>query len=269
MAVPTQSPTLSWPNLRADELNTLAAKNAVVIVPIGSIEQHGPHLPTGVDATLVNTIAMRAAGRVAESTPVVVAPLVKFGLAEHHMEMGGTISLDFDAFRALVASVVRSIARGGFKRIFILNGHGGNIAALNIIAGELTQQLALPVCVGTYWLMAADEFGAILKRQTTVRHACEAETSMMLAAAPGHTAVEKWSQVWEARTAELRDIVGDGVYVWQSYGAKNPSGSIGHASAATSEKGEALLDAAARRLAEVIVSDGMWSIPLNRLARLD
>src|SRR6185312_10138857 len=161
-----------------------AARNAVVIVPIGSVEQHGPHLPTQVDSLLVGEIARRAARHAAATTPIVVTPTVWSGLAEHHMSLGGTLSLDFPTFLALLRCLCRSLVRQNFRRILLLNGHGGNIAALTVVANEIAVELDAPIATATYWHLARDPFARILDHQTTVRHACEAETSMMLALAP-------------------------------------------------------------------------------------
>ena len=83
---------VEWLNLKAHELRTLAQRGATVLVPVGSVEQHGPHLPVQVDALLAGEVARRGALRLSESVPVVVAPTVWMGLAEHHMTFGGTLS---------------------------------------------------------------------------------------------------------------------------------------------------------------------------------
>ena len=154
---------------------------AVVILPVGSTEQHGPHLP---DA---GRHAARRRGRAPRRAPrrrdALVMPTVWRGLAEHHMSLGATLSIDFDTFFALLRGLTRSLVRHGFRRVLLLNGHGGNIAALTVIANELGVELGADR-VATYFLLARDGFKAILERQTTVRHACEAETSMLLALAP-------------------------------------------------------------------------------------
>ena len=133
---------IEWWRLKAAEINALAARDAVVIVPVGSTEQHGPHLPTQVDSLLVGEIARRAARLAAASTPVVVAPTVWSGLAEHHMSLGGTLSLDFATFLALLRCICRSLLRQGFHRILLLNGHGSNIAALSVVVNKLAVKLA-------------------------------------------------------------------------------------------------------------------------------
>ena len=94
-----------WMRLTAEELRARAAEDALVIVPVASLEQHGPHMATGVDIILASGVAARtAAGIAAAGAPVVVTPCVWTGLAEHHMEFGGTVTLDFESFPASCAA---------------------------------------------------------------------------------------------------------------------------------------------------------------------
>ena len=139
----------------------------MVIVPVGSTEQHGPHLPVQVDARLAAEVAKGAAERIARRQSVVVAPTLWCGLAEHHMAFGATITLDFATFHALIRCVCESILRHGFRRLALLNGHGGNIKALDVIAGELQRELGARVVSATYWTVTsvARAFREILEAQ--------------------------------------------------------------------------------------------------------
>lgn len=252
---------VEWGRLKAAELNALAARNAVAVVPVGSIEQHGPHLPTQVDALLAGAIGLRAARLAAASTPVVVTPTVWSGLAEHHMSLGGTLTLDLATFCAVLRCVCRSLARHGFKRILLLNGHGGNMAALTAFANEIGPELQLPVATATYWTLAKDAFAAILERQTTVRHACEAETSMLLALAPDLVDMAKAADAVGPTEVELSAVAGDAAHRYRSFKARTRHGAIGDPRAATAEKGERLLDAAADAVAKLIANERFWALP--------
>src|SRR5439155_12175941 len=100
---------VEWSRLKAPELRALAKDNAVVIVPVASTEQHGPHLPTQVDCLLCGEIARRAATQASATIPIITTPVVWSGLAEHHMSMGATLSLDFDTFFALLRGICGSL----------------------------------------------------------------------------------------------------------------------------------------------------------------
>ena len=149
------------------------------------VEQHGPHLATGVDIICATGVAQRVARRMAGAGhPVVVMPCVWTGLAEHHVPFGGTVTLDYATFAAVLKGVVRSAARAGFKRVMLLNGHGGNAEAVAVVGGECQGEFGIAVAAGTYWHLAGDAFAPILERQSNVMHACEAETSMVMTLLP-------------------------------------------------------------------------------------
>ncbi len=247
---------LLWENLRAPQLRALAGQDAIVLVPVGSMEQHGQHLPVGVDAMVAREVCLRAAALVQDSHPVVVAPTVWTGLAEHHMAYGGTFTLDFDTFRAFLRNICGSLVRHSFRRIFLLNGHGGNIDALNTIVQELTLALEVPVCTATYCRLTsvARRYADILERQRNVHHAGEAETSMLLVLAP--------QRVDKASIAGAPDITADwrdsGIFRYRSFSDVTEAGYLGAPASATADKGHRLLDAAAEGLADVLLNGGLW-----------
>src|SRR5688572_32844035 len=177
-------PEVEWSRLKAADVSALARRDAIVIVPVGATEQHGPHLPTMVDWRCAQEVSVRAARVIADTTPVLVAPTIPYGISEHHMSLGGTLTLDYAALNAVVGCVVTSAARHGFRRIFVLNGHGGNTTALQNIVAELTVRTRLPLATGTYWDIAAASIRKLLDKQDALLHACEAETSMVMAVAP-------------------------------------------------------------------------------------
>ena len=248
---------IEWHKLRAPELRALGEADAMVIIPVGSTEQHGPHLPVQVDARLAAEVAKRAAARIAEGRPVVVAPTLWCGLAEHHMAFGATITLDFATFHALIRCVCESILRHGFRRLALLNGHGGNIKALDVIAGELQRELGVRVVSATYWTVSgvAKAFKEILEMQPGVAHACEAETSMMLALEPDLVDRDEMARV----DGDMRNLsVSGGVYRWRGFEEMTESGVIGFPAAASAEKGERLLAAAAEGVAEALTREEIW-----------
>ena len=247
-----------WEQLRSPQLRSLADVNAIVVVPVGSIEQHGPHLPVKVDALLATEVARRAALKVQTHQPILVTPTVWCGLAEHHMDFCGTLTLDFETFHALLRNLCRSIRHHGFRRIFLLNGHGGNIAALNVICSELVRELeGLRVVSGTYWTLpeVAEKFAEILEVQQNVRHAGEAETSMMLALEPELVDQSILNQA--DGTPEI-PFYGSGVSRWVSFKEVSANGVIGSPSVATAAKGELLLEVASEGIAGVLQDPELW-----------
>jgi creatinine amidohydrolase len=248
---------IEWARLKSADLRALAARDAIVIVPVASTEQHGPHLPTSVDTMLVSEVARRAARKVATLLPIVVAPTLWCGLAEHHLAFGGTFSFTFPTYLAVLRDLVSSLKRQGFRRIVLFNGHGGNIAGLDTVATELTRDLGVPVAVGSYWPSLGPQIAAILEDQSTVLHACEAETSMMLAVAP--ELVDATNLAAAAGPSDLDESVfGRQPKRWHSFADLTPNGTIGNPARATAAKGEKLLELAAGELAARLTDGKLW-----------
>jgi len=253
---------IEWRKLRADQLREKARQDAIVIVPVGSVEQHGPHLPVEVDSTLGEAVSQRTARAIAaRGQQALVLPMVWTGLSEHHMSFGGTITLSLATFSALMEDICVSILRHGFRRIVLLNGHGGNENALRNVTDELTPKLRAPIVQFTYWYAAAEPIGAILETQAVLSHACEAETSMMMALRPELVAEDRIPLAKSNRTPNVEEFVGSGVYRWRSVGSRSASGVIGNPEAATKEKGVRLLDAISTTLADKLTRPELWTLP--------
>lgn len=251
-----------WRKLRADQLRERARQDAIVVLPIASLEQHGPHLPVEVDSMLGEEVAARTAAKVAEKgQPILVLPVLWTGLSEHHMSFGGTVTLDNAAFAAVVEGVVKSVLRHGFKRIVLLNAHGGNENALRTITDDLTPKYAAAIVQFTYWYAAAVPIAKILETQGGLSHACEAETSMMMAVRPDLVATDRIPLAKANTTPAVDDVVGGGVYRWRSIGSRSSSGVMGNPEAATAEKGERLFDAISTALATKLCNQEMWDLP--------
>ena len=253
-----QDTEIEWMKLTFAELNARAAADALVIVPVASLEQHGPHLATGVDIICASGVAQRVARRmVAAGRPAVAMPCVWTGLADHHVPFGGTVTLDYDTFAAVLKGVVRSAARAGFKRVMLLNGHGGNAEAVAVAGGECQTEFGVKVAAGTYWHLAGDAFAPILERQSNVLHACEAETSMMMALMP--EAVRR-DRLAEAHGPHSTRSEGQppSLVRRRSFREITATGVLGDARVATPEKGEALLEAAAERIAQELANPKLW-----------
>lgn len=253
---------IEWRRLRAEQLREKAREDAIVILPIASLEQHGPHLPVEVDSVLGETVAHRTAMEAAaRGQPVLVLPVLWTGLSEHHMSFGGTVTLDNATFAALVEGVVRSVLRHGFRRIVLLNAHGGNENALRTITDDLTPKLRMPIVQFTYWYAAAVAIAKILETQGGLQHACEAETAMMMAVRPDLIATDRIPLAKANTTPDLSDVVGGGVYMWRSIGSRSGSGVIGNPEAASAEKGERLFAAIATALADKLCNPELWTLP--------
>jgi creatinine amidohydrolase len=158
---------------------------------------------------------------------------------------------------------VSSARSGASERIFVLNGHGGNIAALDTILTELTIELELPLAGGTYWYIAAESIRGILEHQPQLLHACEAETSIMQALSP---------EIVQPLDPSMRGALVPGmsaiagvnpaIFRWQHLKTRSAIGVLGEAWAASPEKGQRLLAAISRDVADALADQRLWEAPI-------
>jgi creatinine amidohydrolase len=254
-----------WETMTAPELKALAAQpDALVVLPVGSLEQHGPHLPVWTDSFCAHALAVRAAEQAGR--PVAVLPPLWLGLSEHHFPFGGTISLDHATFHAVLRCIVRSILADGFRRLLVVNGHGGNIDPLAVSVRELAHEFGIAVVTTTWPQVAPQAIAGILTTQGGVQHACEGETSLWLALDP--------AQVRQDRLADSlsNPVPGPpaGFSRFWSFAERAPrTGVRGDPRAATAEKGERIIAAVVQGLAQAMGDPALWTAPEPVWARRD
>jgi creatinine amidohydrolase len=179
---PANGRKILWQELLRHDLLDAMERRAVVIVPVGSVEQHGPHCPSDVDISIPWHLAIETAAAL-DDVPVIVAPPVTYGFTHYNMGEIGTITLALETFIAVLCDVSRSIWANGFHRIILLNGHGGNEQATWNAAMKLAQEDVWPVAL-TYWTMVADELRDWGEADADIGHGGEWETSLQLALRP-------------------------------------------------------------------------------------
>jgi len=251
-------PEVLWSRMTAAELRGAANKGAIVLLPVASTEQHGPHLATGVDTFLGGEVCRRTAELVAKQKSVVVAPTVWMGLAEHHVAYGGTFSISIGTYHALLRDLCDAILRAGFKKILIVNSHGGNSAALTALTTDLSRELKAPIGTTSVYALPHKHgsFTPVLEDQKGVRHACEAETSMMMAAFADCVRKDKLAKAFGPKDTE--SPTAQALLIWKSFKNVTPSGVMGDARRASAGKGEKLLTIAAKLLADELISGAPW-----------
>lgn len=252
---------VEWARMTAPSLREIAGKpGALAILPIGSLEQHGPHLPVITDTASASAAAIRAARLVADDVPVAVLPGLWLGMSEHHLPFGGTITLDYDTLSRVIRCIVRSLKTLGFSRLFIVNGHGGNMDPLAVAVRELAVEFAMPIVATTPWMLATEEAGKIFEVDTGAHHACEGEASVMLAIAADAVKTEMFGQAYGNQQHPV-DVPAD-VSRFYSFAERAPvTGTWGDPRSATAEKGERFLDLQAGELVKLIRNDVLWTAP--------
>jgi creatinine amidohydrolase len=256
---------VEWAKLPASEIRKVAQeKNALAILPIGSLEQHGPHLPVITDTQIAIEVSHRAAKLVAYVQPVLVLPAIWTGMSEHHLPFGGTISLNYTELRGLLTGVARSLKVLGFSRLLIVNHHGGNHEPLAVISRELAAEFGMAVVSTLPWFIDMPRIAELLETddiETTglVGHACEAETSVMMLATPELVRRELIDSAYRA-TPGIKYRRGFSRF-WSFSELQPRTGVMGDPRPATPEKGEKLLNALAEMVANGIRDEEMWRVP--------
>ncbi|ASI98898.1 creatininase family protein [Thermococcus celer] len=232
---------LTWP-----EFEKLKGSVDTVILPVGSVEAHGRHLPLGTDTFAPLEIAKRVEERLQElGFGVLVAPPVWYGHTFVLNAYPGTVNVGGGAFMAYVREIMREFAVEGFRRIVLLNGHGGNYSPLVLAAEEVAQEFPeTEVWLVNWWLDFREDILSVCSSQG---HAGEDETSVMLAIRPGLVRMEeargrkRRSKVRVIKRDVGRELFPDGVN-------DDPSG-------ATAEKGEAILSVVSEKIARLIAGE--------------
>jgi creatinine amidohydrolase len=170
------------------QIAPFANPSTIVIVPTAAIEQHGRHLPLDVDCCIVESVAIRSAERVRSEVPILVAPTISYGVSGYHMRFPGSVTLSMETFITVVQEVCISLIHHGFRRILLLNGHGGNDDPLKIATRNIADITGIAVASASYWNIAASGLAEFQGSEVDAipGHACGFETACMMALRPEH-----------------------------------------------------------------------------------
>ncbi|NLK86646.1 MAG: creatininase family protein [Clostridiaceae bacterium] len=247
-----------WENLTRDEIAALDKETSIVFLPTSATEQHGAHLPVGTDSIILSKlIDVFIETQKFEEGSLIFAPQLCIGKSNEHMGFAGTLTFGTQTYYSMLYDITKAIARSGFKKLVLLNSHGGNTDMLNMISRDLRIDFDMNVFVFDWWFTPFWNKGLEgLKESGTygVFHACELETSLMLYARAETVHMEL--AVDEDPVECLRD--NDFVTVFGPYNAGwktsdvTKSGVIGAPTFASAEKGKRLFDYAVKELKDII-----------------
>jgi creatinine amidohydrolase len=255
--------SMSWPDVRTH------APDCVAMLPVAAVEQHGPHLPVTTDTDLVTAIASSAEARLEDQ--IVLCPTMPYGSSHHHLDFPGTLSIGPELFTRVVIDLVTSLVQSGFRRIIVLNGHGGNAIpvkqALAVLAQSQTSEVE--IALATYWELGGPAFcGATPMESPALSHACEYETSMMLSVASPGVRMDRTQRAnrppFNNYIAWEDEAPSSGVTVVRRTEFLSSNGSSGEPQRATAEKGSHLLGAAVDALVTFTAAFAQWA-PMESL----
>ncbi|PWS34600.1 creatininase [Falsiroseomonas bella] len=249
-------PTRYWQDLPWPAFRDLPA-NTVAVLPVASIEQHGPHLPVSVDTTINQGVVARTLKVLPAEVPVLVLPTQCVGNSVEHLRFPGTLTTTPETLLTLVTDIGASVARAGVKRLVLVNSHGGNVSVLDIAARRLRILHDLFVVNAMWARMGKPESQRDPVESTYGIHAGRDETAVLLALRPDLVQMDKarnFVSRWQGasnRAPRIAPTAGAPL-AWQAQDL-NPAGAVGDASAATAAQGEEILDFAAEKMA------ALWS----------
>lgn len=261
---------MRWEEMTAPEIDAFERDQTVVILPLGSVEQHGHHMPLGTDSMLAHAVATEAAGGVSAPTSVVVLPPPWYGFSAHHLRFTGTVSLPAKLMLDLVEAIVDSLIVHGFRRILIVNGHGGNGGVIDVMASALGNRhyRRARIAALTYFLLARDSIAEIRETKNGgMGHACEFETALLMHLRPELVKMEHATTLYpDAGSRYLTtDLLGSSmVRTYLDFKDLSESGVLGDPSLATPEKGARFFDACVKALTTFIDDFARWPIAEGR-----
>ncbi|WP_049892876.1 creatininase family protein [Natronococcus jeotgali] len=261
---------MTCPTARFDDVVSLGAQSAsdiasvgetdgsVLVVPVGSIEQHGEHLPVMTDTLLANGVATAGAKHAAEDVPVLVAPPIRPGYSPHHLSLGGTLSAGFETLLNFVRDTADSGLENGFDALLLVNGHGGNTPLIGAAVSELGREHPETEILGvTYFELVTDFVDEVRDSDTGgMAHGGEFETSLMMYLHPELVDTDAmpatyWDEQYDLGGDDL--VSGGPLSVYRQFEEYSDSGAIGDPNVADETTGEQLFEATTEAFAELLV----------------
>lgn len=234
----------------------------VVLIPVGTLEDHGHHLPIDTDVVIAEGICRATAELLPDD--ILLLPPVVHGFSPHHIDFPGVVTIHYHTFIEWMLDITRSLAHHGFTRFLLVNGHGSNRPVLDLAARMTIVEHPEVLCGAMSWweLSAVREIAPSVLESEVVAHACEAETSVYLALQPEYVQMDKAFKDGTSRRSPhfWIDLLGNPppggrnpVHMTEYWSTVTDQGSMGDPTVATREKGQQLVAAAAGELAEIIL----------------
>jgi creatinine amidohydrolase len=233
--------------MTAPQIREVSREGTVVLSPIAACEQHSRHLPTFTDTILVTAVAEGVEQRLPRQ--VLLLPTLWFGASSHHLRFGGTLSAEVDTHIDMLCDLLVPLLEDGYVRVLVLNGHGGNIDTMHVALRRLmTHYRDRILSAASYWELAERELaGRAEGPRKVMGHACEFETSMVLALRP------ELVQRGEIRDdPPTDDETLRGLFLAEDMKQRTDHGAVGYPERASAEKGRAFLGVAIDRTATVV-----------------
>lgn len=253
------------PYLTAEDVERLDKERAAVVVVIGAIEQHGPHLPTGTDLALGASMLTLALERLDPSVQLWVLPPLAYGRSVEHDRFAGTVTLSQETLSAVIHDIASSVARSGFRRLVLFNSHGGNVSVLETVARDARRRTGLMVFPFSMFRIGLTYPPVSAAEAAWGTHAGEWETSMMLALTPELVDMERAAAAQGyatfAREPEHVGLLGPIPFAWSTDDV-SATGAIGDPRAATVERGREIVELSVEKIALALEEICRFEMPV-------
>lgn len=258
-----------WQEMTGPDLRTAGEAGAVLAVPIGAVEQHGPHLPVGTDSLCAAEISREAVARLPAEVQAVLAPPLWYGYSHDHLGFAGTLSLPARVMEDVLVAIGVTAAASGFRRILFVNGHGGNDRLIYYALRRIRDAVGHDMCLAgvTYWKLASADLQRLRSSSPGgMGHACELETSLVLHFREDLVKMDLARREVPPPYSRYRavDLLGSGAVVSPDmFRQRTSSGVTGDPTVATAEKGMAFTEAIAQELANLVTEFSTWPLSLK------
>lgn len=256
---------LTWPEVKKAKLG-----RKIVILPLGSFEQHGPHLPFTTDTDLVTAVARGVERQ--RPDRILCLPTLWPGHSTHHLRFPGTLSVHQMPYIQLIVELCEGIVRMGAKKVFLLNGHGGNDVPVRAALRELKDRYPkITFVFASYWSLAVKTIKQVRTSELGgIGHACELETSLMLHLHPDRVKLALVRRDGPKHTDVYRKTdmqYGRPVYVVNEFHEMTTNGTIGRPDLATAEKGARFLNGIVAEVTEFVDAFATWGVRPPKVVR--
>jgi len=244
---------MTWPDIAGAGAET---GRWIAVLPLAAVEQHGPHLPLGVDTYIAEAYLARVRKILPEDLAVTFLPVQRVGVSAEHLSYPGTLTLSSTTAIAAWTEIGESLARAGLRKLVLVTSHGGNVAAMELVARDLRTRLRmLAVTVGWHRFGYPDGTFSGEEKKHGI-HGGDIETSLMLAAMPQTVRMDKAGNATPETLAMAREFKWLGAsrpagFAWMTQDL-NPTGAVGDATQASAAKGEVALTRGAQAFVELL-----------------
>lgn len=245
-----------WTHFSARDFAALDRDRLIAVLPVGAIEQHGPHLPMSVDQAIIDGVVAAAVELIPEDVPALFLPTMSIGKSNEHSAWPGTLTFSAHTLISMWTEIGDSVAAAGVRKLVFLNSHGGQIAPMEIVARDLRIKHNM-LTVSANWFSMGMPEGLFSEEEMRYGiHAGDMETSVMLALHPEHIEMDH-ARDFHPTIANLErenthvGLSAAGKLSWQAQDM-NAAGACGNAAAATAEKGAIVINFAARQLVKML-----------------